>query len=255
MPRLLAAEVHKLLTTRLWLWLLLASMAITALFAGLLIAFSDDPDTITLPLTMTAGQQTLLAVGAGAATPLAAVLGAITITGEYRHRTATPTFLATPRRWRVITAKFATSAMAGVAYGLACLAVTIAIAVPWLAGRRITLPLNDSSLLTTMSGVVVAVAVFATIGVGVGALVRDQVAATVSLLLYLFVLEPIITSIGAFDAWTPYLPGPARGALTQTDLTTRGFLDPWQGGAVLLAYAIGLVIIGTRIVARRDITG
>lgn len=106
MRRLIAAEVRKLATTRLWLWLLLASVAITALYAGLLIGFSDDPDTWTLPLSTPHGQRTLFATAAGGAAPLAAVLGAVGITGEFRHRTATATFLATPRRDHVDEPRF-----------------------------------------------------------------------------------------------------------------------------------------------------
>ena len=46
----------------------------------------------------------LLPFARGAGTLLAAVLGAVGITGEYRHRTATPTFLAAPVRHRVMAA-------------------------------------------------------------------------------------------------------------------------------------------------------
>ena len=49
MRRLVAAEFHKLATTRLWLWLLLGSVALTALYASLAIAFGDTPDNPTPP--------------------------------------------------------------------------------------------------------------------------------------------------------------------------------------------------------------
>jgi len=48
---------------------------------------------------------------------LALVLGAIIITGEYRHKTVTPTFLAEPRRGRVVTAKLGISFGSGVVLG------------------------------------------------------------------------------------------------------------------------------------------
>ena len=50
MRRLITAEFHKLFTTRLWLWLLLGSVALTALYASLAIAFGDTPDNPTPPL-------------------------------------------------------------------------------------------------------------------------------------------------------------------------------------------------------------
>src|SRR5688572_27942376 len=152
MPRLIAGEFHKLIATRLWLWLLLGSMAITALYASLQIAFSDDPDTWTLPLNTAAGQQTLFAAAASAASPLVAVLAAIGITGEYRHRTATTTFLATPHRGRVIAAKLATYGLVGVGYAIVCLTVVTAIAVPWLSTKDIDLSLAGNGLPTTVAG-------------------------------------------------------------------------------------------------------
>lgn len=254
MTRLILAEFQKLSTTRLWLWLLLAAVAITVLYASLTIAFANDPDTLTLPMSTIEGQRTLLATGASAAAPLAAVLGAIGLTVEYRHRTATTTFLATPHRGRVVVAKLVTYTVVGAAFGLLCLAAVIALAVPWLASQDIDLVLTHSGAPGALVGVAASVALFGLLGVALGALIRDQVAAVVSLLVYLFVLEPIATNFVALGSWTAYLPGAARSALAQTVLTNRDFLSPLHGGAVLAAYGAALALIGTRFTIRRDIT-
>jgi ABC-2 type transport system permease protein len=253
MGRLVAAELQKLVTTRLWLWLLLAATALTALYAGLLIAFSDDPDTLTLPLDTRAGQQSLFAVAASGANSLVAVLAAIGITGEFRHRTATATFLATPRRSQVIAAKLGTYLAVGVGYAIACLVVVAAIAVPWLAEKGIALSLLSGSLLETYAGVVVDVALFALIGVGLGALLRNQVATVVGLLIYRFVAEPIVTGLPALSDWSIYLPGSASAALSHITLTHQDYLAPWQGGVVLGAYAAALAGLGVLVSARRDV--
>lgn len=254
MPRLIAGEFGKLFATRLWLWLLLASMSIAALYASLQIAFSDDPETWTLPLSTADGQQTLFAAAASAANPLVAVLAAIGITGEYRHRTVTTTFLATPHRGRVITAKLATYGLLGIGYALMCTTVVTAIAVPWLAAKDIDLSLSGNGLPATIAGGVVAVTLYALIGVGLGALLREQVATVVGLLIYLFVVEAILTNIPALDAWTRYLPGPADNALTGITLTNQQYLQPWQGGLVLALYAAAIGTAGTYLAARKDIT-
>jgi ABC-2 type transport system permease protein len=252
MRRLIAGEFRKLFTTRLWMWLLLASIATTALYASLTIAFSDTPDTFTLPLSTVEGQRTLFAVAAAAA-PFAAVLGGIGLTGEFRHGTATATFLATPYRGRVVAAKLVTYAIAGVGYALVCFGVTLAIALPWLSARHIDLVVGGRSAAASVVGVLAAVAVYAIIGVGLGALVREQVATVVLLLIYLFVVENILTSIRALHGWTLYLPGQAQEALVGSTLADRHLLAPWQGGLILAAYGITLAVTGTLLSIRRDV--
>lgn len=254
MYRLIAGEFTKLLTTRLWLWLLLASMALTGLYASLLIAFSDDPATWTPPLSSPAGQQTLFAVAAGGANTLVAVLGAIGLTNEFRHKTATATFLSTPRRGQIVAAKLTTYGIVGIGYALACLAVVTAIALPWLGSKGIDVSLTDNGLPGTLLSVVADIAIFALVGVGLGALLRNQVAAVVALLVYRFVAEPIVTGIPALADWTIYLPGSASAALTQVTLTTQEFLEPWQGGLVLSGYGIAFALAGTFWSVRRDVT-
>jgi len=254
MTGLIAGEFRKLFTTRLWLWLLLGAMGLTALYASLLIGFSDDPDTMTAPLTSPEGQRTLFAVAAGGANTLVAVLAAIGITGEFRHKTATATFLATPRRGRVVAAKLATYALVGGAYGAACLGVVTAIAVPWLATKDIAVGLLDNGLPGTYAGVIADTAIFGLLGVGLGALLRNQVATVVGLLVYRFVAEPILTGIPALDSWTTYLPGSASAALTQVSLTTQEYLAAWEGGLVLAGYGLLIAAAGALFSMRRDVT-
>jgi hypothetical protein len=254
MPRLIAGEFAKLFSTRLWIILLLGSVAITALYSSLLIGFSDSPDTWTPPLTTPEGQRTLFATAASGAAPLAAVLGAIGLTTEFRHRTATATFLTTPARGRVIAAKVATYGIAAVGFALACLVSVLAIALPWLSSKGIDVMLGSSGLPATFAGVVAAVTLFGLIGVGLGALIREQVATVVGLLVYLFVVEPILTQIPALGTWTAYLPGPARSALTNITLSNQEYLAPWLGGLMLALYAGAFAVIGSRFAVRRDIT-
>lgn len=251
MRRLIAGELSKLATTRLWLWLLIASMGISALYAGLNIGFADN--TVTYSLATPQGQQTLFGVAAGAAKPLAAVLGAIGLTGEFRHRTATATFLASPNRGRVIAAKLTTYGAVGAGYGVASTAVVATLAMVWLPAKGVDISLTANGLPATMIGGVAAVAVYALIGVGLGALLRDQVATVVGMLIYLYVVETILTGIPALAGWTIYLPGPAASALTGISLTTRDFLPAWQGGLLLAGYGIVFAVAANYLTMRRDI--
>jgi hypothetical protein len=102
--------------------------------------------------------------------------------------------------------------------------------------------------------VIAAVTAFGLIGVGLGALLHDQVATVVAMLIYLFVIEHILTSISALNSWTQYLPGQAQEALIGSTLANQPLLHPWQGGLVLAGYALTAATGGVLLTAHRDIT-
>ena len=61
------------------------------------------------------------------ATVLFVVLGIIGTTQEYRHRTATPTFLTSPHRGRVVIAKLLAYAVAAIPLALVVIAVDVLV--------------------------------------------------------------------------------------------------------------------------------
>jgi ABC-2 type transport system permease protein len=254
MMRLTAAEFRKLFTTRLWLWMLLASAAWTAGYTALAIVFGHGHGALTPPLSGAAGQHALFAIGAGGAGPLAGVLAAIGVTGEFRHRTATATFLATPRRSRVITAKLVTYLLAGAGYALVCIAVSLAVALPWLAARGIRVPPAGHGNLAVLAAVIASAAIFGVAGAGLGALAGGQLASVAGILIYLYVAEPLISHIPPLHNWTAYLPGVAADGLTQATQAGVRLLVPWLGGVVFAGWAVALAAAGTLRTVRRDIT-
>ncbi len=129
MTALVRAELRKLTTTRLWLWMLVLGMAMTTATTSAAIGFAEPGP---LGLEHAAGQRTVFAQ-ASATLVVIAILGIIAITGEFGQQTATPTFLATPRRGRVVAAKLVAYAGVGLVYAMACTTVLIAVALPWLA--------------------------------------------------------------------------------------------------------------------------
>ena len=74
------------------------------------------------------------------------------------HRTAAATFLAEPRRARVITAKLIVYLLAGAACALACVTVSLAVALPWLAARGTPVSLAAHGNLAVLGAVIISVA-------------------------------------------------------------------------------------------------
>jgi ABC-2 type transport system permease protein len=247
----LRAEVRKLLTTQVWFWLVLLAVGLSLLVACLISGFSQVSDG-GVPL------EAALNAAIGFASLIAAVLGVIGITGEYRHLTATPTFLSVPRRGTVVSAKLVVFLLTGLLLGVLCVGAVVAVAAPWLSARDFPIDVGQDSTVRIIFGGIAAVAVYGIIGVGVGALLRNQVAAVVGIVIYLFVAEPILSAIPKVQAAYPYLPGGAASALTATDdpnvQSPVDLLEPWQGGLLLLAYGLVFAILGTMLTVRRDVT-
>jgi ABC-type transport system involved in multi-copper enzyme maturation permease subunit len=111
--------------------------------------------------------------------------------------------------------------------------------------------LNGDNLSTlAMSGL--ALVIYAVIGVGLGALLRNQVGAIVGGLVYLFVIEPIIRAIPATAGAYKWMPGGALEALTAT-FQGPELLEAWQGGLLLLGYGLVAAVLGTFLAVRRDV--
>jgi hypothetical protein len=94
--------------------------------------------------------------------------------------------------------------------------------------------------------------VYAIIGVGVGALLRNQVGAIVGSLVYLLVVESIVSGIGVLQGAYKWLPGGAVQAIT-SDFQAPDLLQPWQGGLLLLGYGLLAALLGTLFAVRRDV--
>jgi ABC-2 type transport system permease protein len=251
--RLVRGEVRKLATTKLWLWLLLGAIAMTALFMSFTIALDGSEGNPQPPLSTPEGQRNLFSVAAASGV-FALILGIIAITGEFRHQTVTPTFLATPHRGRVVIAKLLTYTGAGIGYGLVVVAFGVALALPWLAAKDIDISLSENGLPGSMAGTVAGVAVYAVLGVGVGALIRNQIAAVVGSLVYLFVVEAFASTLPTIRDYYKYFPGGANAALTGSTQPGTTLLEPWQGGALLVAYGVVFAIAGTWLAVRRDVS-
>ena len=250
MSRLVRAEWTKLFTTKVWLGLLLGACVMVAGFAVFFTAFAGNPEA-GIPAVGTPLYEDLALSTAANANILFLILGIIGMTQEYRHRTATPTFLTSPRRGQVVIAKLIAYALAAAAFALVVVIVNYVVVVIH-AGARGAAPSLDGDNLATLAASLVALVIYAVIGVGLGALLRNQVGAIVGGLVYLFVIEPIIRSVPATAGAYKWMPGGGLEALTAT-FEGPDLLEAWQGGLVLLGYGLLAALLGTLLAVRRDV--
>ena len=267
------SETLKLVTTRLW-WVLALILAVyvgftAGLLAGLFGALGDQlsqqPGAPALPEGMVPPIVYSAVTAVGYVFPL--ILGTLAVTSEVRFQTLTPTFLAQPRRGRVLGAKLVVLAIAGAVFGVIGLVVAIGLGAPILTATGNDAALGDTDTWALAGRVVLAMALWAIIGVGVGSLIQNQVAAIVVVLAFTQFVEPILRAGTSIWEWTAavgrFLPGAASDALVGSSLFTAfgtaggSTVDPlewWQGGLVLLAVAVIVSIVGYLTAWRRDIT-
>ena len=133
----------------------------------------------------------------GLAAMFTLLFGILAVAGEYRHGTITDTYLSFPRRRQVVLAKLAVYGAVGGAAGLVSGAVAVAVTAAWWAAKGGTFTLSGAGTWPALGGGVAANVAFATIGVGLGALVRNLVAAVAAALAWIALVEGIAGQLSA----------------------------------------------------------
>lgn len=239
--RLVVAELLKIRTApRTPIVLVLAMLALAGLGAA---GVSNEADAGMLD-----DPEAEIVDVAGIGTFLALVFGILIVTWEYRHGTIVQTFLAAPRRERVMGAKLVVGVAIGLLLVLLALVPVLAVAEIWL-GDAFSL---ESENWRHVGRLLVASALWAVIGLGVGAMFQTQVGALITALVWFMLVESILSGLGDW-LWDvgKYLPGElldqyaAENQPSDLDRTTAGLL-----GA---AYAVGFAALGLVSVVRRDV--
>jgi ABC-2 type transport system permease protein len=245
--RAVAAELFKLRTTRTSWGVTLGSLALVlvistiAALAGEFSAGDEAPGPDLLEI-------------AGLVQIFALVLGILIVATEFRHGTITPTLLAVPDRVRLVLAKLVAALGAGALLGLVAALVCTAIVFPLLSSRDIDAGGSSGEVLELILGNLAASALFAAIGVGLGALLRNQVGAIIGALGWIFLVEPLLTIIPGFDdVISKWFPSGAANAAAGT-ASSDDALGQIPAGLLLAAYAAAFVAAGIVMVRRRDVS-
>jgi ABC-2 type transport system permease protein len=221
---LLRAELIKLRTTRTFVVLTAAALAISLLVVVLTTTLQDEWSEDDVRDLFTADFTGLFIL----------LLGVMGMAGEWRHRTITSTVLAAPRRLRLLSAKTISYAVAGIAISLIVTVTIMAIGTLILSARDLpTVGLGD--LADVLWRNLVVAAYLGAFGVCIGGLIRNQIVAIVGLLLMTFAIEPAVIGlapeVGKF--------GPTLGA-------PNGFIgleDVFGEGEEQLTSAVALLVM------------
>lgn len=260
------SEFRKFFTTRLWWGMAIAIFvgggAFAALFAWVVNqpAGAGGPGGQAISGTDTQVANTVYTAGISVGYLLLLTIGVLSIGGEYRHKTITSTFLATPRRTRAMLAKVAALVGIGALYGLISLAGSVSVGA--VALSLIDRPLFPSSdVARSLALSLLVLALWALIGLGIGILISNQVAALLVGIGVAWIVEPLLgLALGVWDFGrenvAPYLPSSATNAVVGgvTQSPDQVQVSWWVGALVLAAYATALAGFGIWRTTRADIS-
>jgi hypothetical protein len=243
---LLTAELLKLRTTRTFAGFVGISIA-TSLLVAVLVSVLTEPTSASVLVDVYASDTSSFFI---------LILAVIGMSGEWRHRTITSSLLAAPDRVRFLLAKTAAFVAAGIVLSLLIALAVAAIGTTILSVRD--LPLPDAAELveqiTRNLGVAAALAAF---GVAFGALLRNQIAAVVALLVVMFIVEPTVVAlapgVGRF-APLGVLPVAAAGLPSEEmGLSELDMLGPTAATLALVAWIAALLALAAALLVRRDL--
>jgi hypothetical protein len=187
------------------------------------------------------------------------------ITNEFYHQTATATFLTTPHRTSVVIAKLITGVAFAALFWAITTAIDLVVGILFLRYENVPISLDQWEVQRAILFNLLVFMLWAILGVGFGALIRNQVGAVVTgALLYLvgtqlaqivfFVIHEFLIK----EDWvlTAMVVVPAVAAQVFVSATEAFPESPpyWVGGIVLLAYGVVAGVVGTLIMRTRDIS-
>jgi len=239
MTRLISGELIKVRTTRTALGFGAASVLLV--LALVLISFlAGDPTSVD-------DKRDSLNVGGVLSVPLL-IFGIVGATGEYRHRTIAPAVLIAPGRARLTVARLIAYMLTGLLFGALMVIVALVVGLP-LAGGASGPDLASSDILTVAFGGLLVSVLTVALGVGVGVLVRNQVAGVVGALIWLFILSPVL---GLIDEDLPdYTTLPAAGVVGGSH--EAGGPSYGTSVIVLVVWAAAFFAVGLLLERRRDV--
>ena len=236
------SELFKQRSTQTALFLFLAMVGLVGLAVAMHVLALGKTQLAT-----NAHQLEVFQIGTRAGMLFAALAGALAITSEIRFGTIRPTFLVQPRRGPVFAAKLTVGALTGLFYGLLAEGLMAGFAAIAFSIRGIPNELTGNDYLRILLGGASAAALWAVLGVGIGALVRNQVATLVGLCAWMFLVESV--SEGFVPGAAKLMPGGAGLSLAGNEHK----LSIGIAALLLAVYAVAVAAGGWITTLRRDV--
>ena len=186
------------------------------------------------------------------------ILGALSVTSEFRLGTAIATFLQTPNRTRVLFAKMIIAGVGGAVSGALSMLGAFITAFGIVATAPSAASPDPSQLIGAVLGMTTAGFAMGMFGAAVGALIRAQLASLAVILGWLLFVEGII--VGIIGQAGIFLPGQmvlfavsAPGDGTYFTQVIQGGMTSFVAVLGIMAWAVIVGLIASVTTLRKDI--
>ena len=260
-PRVVAGEWIKFRTVRSTVWTLVVTIVLMVGFSvlaawGSTLTIDGQPPAIGMDIAQ------LLSAGYQLGQLAVAVLGVLTIAGEYSTGMIRSSFAAVPRRLPTLWAKGVVLSLVVGAVSLVAMVLSYVATMPFHDELEATFDLTSAQTLRMTVGLPLYLMAVALLAFGAGALLRHTAGALTAVLGMLLVIDNVVLLVPLrfFEVISPFLPSAAgrrvlfdEEMLTAVDTMTQGvILTPWQGYGVLLGWVAVVLTAAAVLLRRRD---
>lgn len=256
---LLKTEFLKLAYLRsIWILLIIAGMFGALNTVATAFALDSNASAFGLPSTETTAGVDAVYANSVASYVFALIIGILMFTSEFKHGTAIATFLITPKRNLVLIAKILAGAISGLIVQLVSFTCAIFAGYLYLTAQTNSADPSPGKWLSYLGTASLSGAVLGVVGIGIGALIRNQAVAITSSILWLLIVEGLVTAF--LPEIGKYLMSGAITGMLQIEvgpndfnLDSSSYLSAGMSTLLLIGYGVAFAVIATMTTIKRDI--
>jgi hypothetical protein len=254
LPRVIRSEWTKLWSLRSTRWSLLLAFVAQAGLGPLIALITMSRWSHLSPLQQATINPIDRSLGGWHLAQLAiAVLGVMTITGEYTTGMIHSSVMAAPRRLPILWAKLIVFFSVTLVLMLVAAVIGFFGAQAIFSQHHVNVGISAPGAFRSLIGAVLLTTVTGALCVGLGTILR-RTAGGISLFVVVFFVLPGLVDIlpsDTADGIDPYLPSNAGSAVAQAVRDAHTF-SPWGGFALFCGYTVVVIVIAARLLLQRD---
>jgi hypothetical protein len=187
---------------------------------------------------------------------LIASLAVVLIASEWTTGMIRSTMVAVPKRTPALLAKTVIVAVVAFVVGLVSAVLSYLVGQPILQAQNLDFALSEDGVMASVVNTGTFLALVAVISMSIGILLRNTAGGVVTAVGIFFVLPIIVQLISGLADWIPdaarFLPAEA-GTQMVAVTTMEDALTQWEGGLVMGAWALVLLVIALLVAKKRDV--